>query len=136
MSTFSLDADTVTKLLKKHPGNLAVVQRFREEARRNALFIACPVVYYEIRRELVLKQANAQLATLEKLIDAVFWREFNARIWNRAAGLWSALRAQGKSHNDADVLIAAHALEYDAVLVTGNVEHFRDTGVQLEDWSE
>jgi hypothetical protein len=31
MSTYSLDTDTITKLLKKHPGNQPVIDRFRRE---------------------------------------------------------------------------------------------------------
>jgi len=135
MSSYSLDADAVTRLLKKHPGNLAFVSRFRAELGRNSRFIVCPVVFYEIRRELVFKDAAEQLAAFDRLTEAMTWKEFSASIWQRASNLWSSLRARGRSHNDADVLIAAPALEYDAVLVTGNAEHFRDTGVKLEDWS-
>ncbi len=135
MITYSLDADIVTKLLKKHPGNQRVVARFRAELRRNSLFVICPVVFYEIRRELVFKGAGAQLSSFEKLVEAMTWKEFSARIWDRASNLWSALRARGRSHHDADVLIAAHALEYGAVVVTGNVQHFEDTGAQVEDWN-
>jgi predicted nucleic acid-binding protein len=54
-------------------------------------------------------------------------KEFNAPIRDRACSLWSALRAQGRSHNDAEVLIAAHALHYGAVIVTPNLEHFQGT---------
>ena len=39
MTTYSLDTDIVTKLLKKHPGNQPVVDRFRKEVIRNSLFI-------------------------------------------------------------------------------------------------
>jgi predicted nucleic acid-binding protein len=135
MNRYSLDADVITRLLKKHPGNVAFVDRFREEIRRNASFVICPVVFYEIRRELVFKSAVAQLAAFERLIEAMTWRDFNAAIWERASNLWSLLRSQGRAHNDADVLIAAHALEYEAILVTVNADHFRETGVRLEDWS-
>ena len=111
MSAYSLDTDIITKLLKKHPGNQPVVDRFREEIKRNSLFFICPVVYYEIRRELLLKDAAVQLTAFEKLVDAMAWKEFSAPIWHRASRLWSTLRARGRSHHDADVLIAAHALE-------------------------
>ena len=135
MSAYSLDTDIITKLLKKHPGNQPVVDRFREEIRRNSLFLICPVVYYEIRRELLFKDAAVQLAAFEKLVEAMAWKEFSAPIWHRASRLWSTLRAQGRSHHDADVLIASHALEYGAVLVTENVGHFQDIGVQIQKWS-
>jgi hypothetical protein len=64
------------------------------------------------------------------------WKQFNARVWDRASGLWSALGAQGRSHNDADVLIAAHGLHYGAVIVTANLEHFQGTGASVENWDE
>ncbi len=136
MTSYSLDTDTVTKLLKKHPGNQRVIDRFREEIRRNSIFIMCPVVFYEIRRELVIKNAAAQLTAFKYLAEAMAWREFNAAIWERASGLWAALRSQGRSHQDADVLIAAHALEFNAVIVTGNLEHFQDSGARVEDWNQ
>jgi len=72
----------------------------------------------------------------QKLAESLAWREFNLPIWDRASSLWSALRAQGRPHNDADVLIAAHALHYGAVIVTANMEHFQGTGAQAENWGE
>lgn len=136
MNTYSLDSDIITKLLKKHPGNVRVAARFREEIQRNSHFVMCPVVFYEIRRELVFKGAEAQLAAFEELVETMTWREFDAYVWNLASILWSDLRTRGRSHNDADVLIAAHALHFGAVIVTGNVHHFRHTGAQVEDWNQ
>lgn len=79
--------------------------------------------------------ALAQLSAFDSLVEAMTWREFAAPVWDRASELWSMLRARGRPHQDADVLVAAHALEYGAVVVTGNVEHFQYTGAQVEDWS-
>jgi tRNA(fMet)-specific endonuclease VapC len=135
MSAYSLDTDIFTQLLKKHPGNQPAVDRFRDAIMQNSLFIICPVVFFEIRRELIFKGAVALLGAFEKLIESMKWKEFNAAIWGRASSLWSALRARGRSHHDADVLIAAHALEYGAVIVSRNFEHFQGTGVQVENWS-
>ena len=135
MTAYLLDTDTITKLLKKHTGNQRVLDRFRREIRRNSLFIMCPVVFYEIRRELVIKNATAQLTAFEDLAGAMVWKEFNATIWQRASDLWAALRSRGRSHHDADVLIAAHAIEYSAAIVTGNIEHFQDIGARIENWS-
>jgi len=136
MSAYSLDTDIITKLLKKHPGNRYVVDRFRAELRRNSLFIICPVVYYEMRRELVFKGASAQLRAFEKLVELMAWKEFNASIWDGACSLWAALRARGRSHNDADVLIAAHALHYGAIMASANVDHFLGTGAPVENWNQ
>ena len=46
MTSYSLDTDTITQLLKRHPGNQRVLDRFRREIRRNSIFILCPVVFY------------------------------------------------------------------------------------------
>jgi hypothetical protein len=70
MSTYSLDTDTITKLLKKHPGNQPVVDRLRREIQRNSLFVICPVVYYEVRRGLLFKGARTQLVAFEKLVES------------------------------------------------------------------
>jgi predicted nucleic acid-binding protein len=136
MTSYSLDTDTITKLLKKHPGNQRILDRFRKEIRRNSLFMMCPVVFYEIRRELVIKNAVAQLTAFEDLAEAMEWKEFNVVIWERASSLWATLRSQGRSHHDADALIAAHAIEYGAAIVTGNVEHFQGIGARVEDWNQ
>ena len=136
MSSYSLDTDTITKLLKKHPGNQAIVDRFRREIQRNSLFVICPVVYYEMRRGLLFKGAHSQLVAFEKLAESMAWKEFSAPIWDRACRLWSALRARGRSHNDADVLIAAHASHYGAVIVSANLEHFQGTGASVENWDQ
>lgn len=135
MTTYSLDSDINTRLLKKHPGNQPVVARFRKEIECNSAFVICPVVCYEMRRELVFKEALTQLAAFQALVDLMAWREFNTSIWNRACDLWSTLRAEGRSHHDADVLIAAHALHYGAVVVSANMPHFRTTGVPIENWN-
>jgi len=37
---------------------------------------------------------------------------------------------------DTDVLIAAHALHYGAVIVSANLERFQATGVSVENWDE
>ncbi len=134
MTSYSLDTDTITQ--RKHPGNQRVLDRFRREIGRNSLFIMCPVVFYEIKRELVIKNAVAQLSAFEGLAEAMVWKEFNLAIWERASSLWAALRSRGRSHHDADVLITAHAIEYGAAIVTGNVEHFQDIGARVEGWNQ
>jgi predicted nucleic acid-binding protein len=78
----------------------------------------------------------AQITAFEDLAEAMVWKEFNVAIWERAASVWAALQSRGRSHHDADVLITAHAIEYGAVIVTGNVVHFQDIGARVEDWNQ
>jgi predicted nucleic acid-binding protein len=94
------------------------------------------VVFYEIRRELVLKKAAAQLSAFQGLAGAMAWKELTLPIWERASNLWATLRLRGRSHHDADVLITAHAIEYGATIVTGNIGHFQNIGARVEDWNQ
>ena len=53
----------------------------------------------------------------------------------RAADLWAEGRNGGHPHNDADLIIAATALETQRVLVTGNTSHYSwISGLRLQDW--
>lgn len=49
----------------------------------------------------------------------------DARIWGRLSA--------DLGHDGADLMIAATALAHGAAVVTGNLEHFRPTGVRLVD---
>jgi predicted nucleic acid-binding protein len=53
----------------------------------------------------------------------------------RAADLWADGRNSGHPRDDADLIIAATALEAGRVLVTGNTQHFAwIPGLRLADW--
>jgi predicted nucleic acid-binding protein len=55
----------------------------------------------------------------------------------RAGEVWARARADGHPHDDADLIIAATALENRRVLVTGNTLHFAwISGLRLEDWRQ
>ena len=61
----------------------------------------------------------------------------NAAIMEKFGEQKAMLSGRGEIVEDADVLIAATALAYDATLVTGNLGHFsRLDGLNLEDWSK
>jgi tRNA(fMet)-specific endonuclease VapC len=58
-------------------------------------------------------------------------------IFARAADLWVLARRGGHPHGDADLLIAATALEHGRVLATGNTAHFAwILGLTIEDWRQ
>jgi tRNA(fMet)-specific endonuclease VapC len=53
----------------------------------------------------------------------------------RAAGIYADLHRRGLLIGDADILIAATALQHDCVLTTNNTNHFnRIAGLQLQNW--
>ena len=56
-------------------------------------------------------------------------------MWVEAAGLWADRRRHGRTHDDADLLIAAFARRLRATLVTNNTADFTDRDVPVIDWT-
>jgi tRNA(fMet)-specific endonuclease VapC len=55
----------------------------------------------------------------------------------RAAAIYADLQLRGELIGDADILIAATALEHGLAIATGNIVHFeRIPGLQVVNWRE
>jgi tRNA(fMet)-specific endonuclease VapC len=56
-------------------------------------------------------------------------------VLDQAGILWAEARSGGKPCGDADLLIAATALEHNLALASGNMRHFDWVpNLRLEDW--
>jgi len=129
-----LDTNIVSAVLRRHR---AAHGRFREETRAGSLLYLCPVVYFEVLRGLRHRDAHGQERRLEAIAAGMDWEELWADDWTRAAQLWSDTASRGRRcDDDADVLIAAYALNRDAVVITDNTRDFEAFGVPLENWRE
>ena len=125
-----LDTNTVILILR---GNARVGKRFKE----NAGDIALPAMVLGELLYGVAKSKSPQKngALLKTLIDALPVMHTNAKIMETFAEQKAALAKRGEPVADADALIAATALAYDATLATGNLRHFkRFEGLRVEDW--
>jgi tRNA(fMet)-specific endonuclease VapC len=130
-----LDTDTLSEVLKqKHP---VVVQKASAYLQHYLEFAFSAVTRYEVVQGLKAKNAARQLQKF-----AVFCRHsllfaVTDAILDRAADLWVAADKAGLPKNDADLLIAATALEHGRTLVTGNTAHFSwIPGLAVEDWRQ
>ena len=56
-------------------------------------------------------------------------------MWVEAAALWAEQRRRGRTHDDADLLIAAFARRLRATLATNNTADFIDLDVPIVDWT-
>ena len=56
-------------------------------------------------------------------------------MWVAAAELWPEQRRRGRTHDDADLLIAAFTRRLRATLATNNTADFIDLDVPLVDWT-
>ncbi|MEM7736426.1 MAG: PIN domain-containing protein [Deinococcota bacterium] len=80
-------------------------------------------------------QADANLDKLTRFASLITVLAFDAAAAREAGRLRQHLRSQGTPIRDMDVLIAAHVLSLDAVVVTNNVQEFqRVPELQVENW--
>lgn len=128
---YVLDTNILTAILKKNP---EVTGRVNSALQSNAEFVMCPVVFYEIYRGLLQKDAKKQLGFLLRYISTYTWDDLKRPDWEQAAQLWAELRRKGVTASDADLLIAAYALQRRAIVVTDNTDHFMPLGAPVENW--
>lgn len=133
MPRYSLDSNILSYVLRKDP---RVSRRFEQLLRENHECIICPVVYYELRRGLLKKDARAQLSALESIVSKLDWLDFEREIWRQAAQGWAHASSAGRPPEDADLFIAYHAHYFSAIVVTNNIKDFESYPVTLENWAD
>lgn len=127
-----LDTDILSELLKQHPLVLQRVRTYLAEHERLAFSI---ITRYELLRGLKAKQALTQEAAFTLLCQASLIFPLTDQVVERAATLYGDLHRQGALLPDADLLIAATALDAQRTLVTNNLAHFqRVPNLVIETW--
>lgn len=136
MSTYLLDANTISLLIRTDP---AVDRKVRTADRQGDALILSPLVEYEIRRGLIRKGATRAIELFEALKGGFIYQPFDDDTWTTGARLWAEAHRDGRPLPDADILIAAQALQQNAVLVTANLRHFtyfERFGLKIENWKQ
>lgn len=130
-----LDSDILSEVLKRKDKHvLAKAGRYLTEHQR---FAFSAITLYKIVRGLLATRAKRQLAAFRKIASTSDVFPVSIPVLERAAELWVDGRAGGHPHDDADLIIAATALEQQRVLVTGNSAHYSwIPGLRLEDWRQ
>ncbi|MEO6908778.1 MAG: PIN domain-containing protein, partial [Abditibacteriaceae bacterium] len=81
------------------------------------------------------KNAVVQLARFENLCASTEILPITDAIIVRAANIYADLHQRGQLIGDADILIAASAIEHDFIFVTNNENHHnRIVGIRIENW--
>ncbi len=129
-----IDTDILSELLKQHP---LVTQRARLYLAEHDRLAFSMITRYEILRGLKVKQARVQEAAFDALCQASLILPLTGRIIERAATLYAELYHRGELLPDADLLIAATALEAQRMVVTNNLAHFqRIPTLTIENWKQ
>jgi predicted nucleic acid-binding protein len=100
------------------------------------LRIKSALVYYEISRWLLERNAKKLQAEFTEMCVEIPLLDTGKKVWDKAAALYVKTRRSGKSvGSDADLLIAAFCLESNCTLVTNNTRHFEHIdGLKLVNW--
>lgn len=131
MTVYVLDTNILSLVLRGDP---TVMRRFAQAVEPDNMFIGCPLVWFEIRRGLLRRDAKRQLTRFEALFSTFLWQDFTAADWALASSLWVERLNAGRPIEDADLLIAAYARQRNATLVTNNTTDFAGLGLRLEAW--
>jgi tRNA(fMet)-specific endonuclease VapC len=129
-----LDADNLSAIMRDNPSAVQRAQAYLREAGKLTFSI---VTIYEISRGLKAKGAIRQLNDFCDLCAASEILDLTRTDVERAADIYADLKQRGELIGDADILIAATAIENEAVLVSGNKRHFgRIPSLRTENWLE
>jgi tRNA(fMet)-specific endonuclease VapC len=135
MSPALLDTDILSEVLKLRDAN--VQQKALAYIAWHSELAFSSMSRYEVVRGLRDQNATAQLSRFANFCQHSMILPITDSIFDRAADLWVAARRGGHPQADADLIIAATALESRRVLVTGNTLHFAwISGLTLEDWRQ
>ena len=132
MARFVLDTNTISQILRR---NAAALVHIGEAADRDDDLFMCPVVFFELSRGLNYRRADRQLEELNAFARRLQWVDYDRAMWAEAAELWADRRRHGRTHDDADLLIAAFSRRLRATLVTNNTADFADLDVPIVDWT-
>jgi predicted nucleic acid-binding protein len=131
-----LDANLISKLCyPQHPSNQKIVRWFLDFINQYGSEIYLPeIVSYEVRRGLCEKKLRdgsyKGFDRFEKLSKHLTYLPINTSVFRIAENLWATARVNGyttasKESLDADVLLAAQAIEIEASVITENTKHLK-----------
>lgn len=133
MITCLLDTDTLSEIFKQK--NPVVSARANAYLKTCGAFTISIVTWYEVVRGLRAVNAVTKLKRFELFTSHSVILPASTRTFDIAADLWAADRARRQSTFDADLLIAATAIEHGMMLVTGNTPHFQwISQLVIDDW--
>lgn len=127
-----LDTDTLSAIIKQNPNAVA---HSRVYLATYGLLTFSIITRYEILRGLRAKRAVVQSAAFEKLCAVSEVLPLTDTVVLRAARIYGDLHQRGQLIGDADILIAATALENGLTCVTNNENYFkRIPNLSLDNW--
>jgi tRNA(fMet)-specific endonuclease VapC len=130
---YMLDTDICIYIIKKRPGS---VLRYFERLRPDEITMSS-ITFAELmngaKKSLRVEENIAKLNELAEILEVKPFDRNAAIIYGN---IRSALEKRGNIIGSYDLLIAAHAVSLDCILVTNNEREFsRVDGLKIENWA-
>jgi tRNA(fMet)-specific endonuclease VapC len=133
MDATLLDTDILSEVLKQRDAH--VMANASIYLKEHGQFTFSAFSRFEVRRGYVERGATSQLARFEVFCEHSLVLSISEAVFDRACALWAEARRGGHPCGDADLLIAATALEHNLALTSGNLRHYRWVPqLKLADW--
>jgi len=134
MATYLLDSNILSDMMRNPAGAaMRVLESRSADAENN--FVTSVMVACELRYGAVKKGSSKLVQRLDEVLGSVDVVSLDRGIEQHYASIRSDLERRGELIGQNDLLIAAHALALDAVLVTDNIREFeRVKGLRVENW--
>jgi tRNA(fMet)-specific endonuclease VapC len=133
---YILDTNAVSALMRGDP---AVIERLRQTSRSD-VGLPAPVlaeIAYGIERLPKSRRRQSLSERYLSIRSAINRQQWTDEVSEAFGRIKASLEKRGRTIEDFDAAIAAHALAIDAVLVTANVTQMtRVPGLVVEDWSK
>jgi predicted nucleic acid-binding protein len=100
----------------------------------DATLLLCPFVYYEMERGFRRFHQPEKEQRFLLLSHFTQWENLKLCDWNLSAQPWARNEEAGRRKSDADLAIAAFALNRGATVVTADMRAFDDLPVAVENW--
>ncbi len=127
----TLDTNICSYILRRHP--VSMIERFAELDRAQIWLSA--IVAAELRFGAAKLASIPFSAAVEAWLSGFDVRPWPAEATQHYANIRTALERGGQPIGGMDLLIAAHAMAEDSVLVTNNAREFlRVPGLAVEEW--
>lgn len=131
MTRYMLDTNVIGALVKNHPG---VTQKIIA-APINSLCISAITegeIYFGLTMRPEAKKLHRLVREILLHVDVLPW---NHEVSQQYGNLRAELTRAGKQLGPIDILIAAHALQFGAVLVTSDRAFKYIPNLDVEDWA-
>lgn len=129
-----LDTDTISLFLRNQPRVMLEAGNYLKSYQGFTISI---ITRFEVLRGLKVKNANNQISKFEKISSISRVVNINDSIIKKASDIYANLYKSGQIIGDADILIAATAIENNLAIVTNNENHFkRITNLQVINWNK